>query len=201
MKAFIIEVIEDARDKQQALKSAPIQIVTKGILSENDGTPALQRALKWYRENIKNGRVYNTVKGKILIDEQSIRSTMAHKYGPEKLDAITSLFTGFDNAVYLTDMEDYDDHSLVYSYFVYPIQYDGELGYCLCRTRLKSDIGAKHRLYIHEVFSDKYIKNFTYQAAADEGHRVRGKVLYSNLLKQVIDYKDSNTQTKSNEEQ
>ena len=194
-------LIENAGDKHKLLQQAQAITVPRGILSVKDGNTALQRALKWFKDKIGEGQTYETVKGTILIDEQSIRSTLAHKYGPEKLDSITSLFEGFKNAVYLTDLEDYDDDSIMYSYFVYPIEYDGEKGYCLCRTRLKKDCGAKHRLYIHEVFSYKYIKNFTFQAAADESHQVRGKVLYSYLLKQIVDDKYNNSPSKSNKEQ
>ena len=121
---------------------------------------------------------------------------MAHKYGAMKLDAISSLFDGFGHAVYLTDLSDYDNPSISYSYFVYPALYDGKKCYCLCRTKLAGDKGAKHRLYIHEVFQEEKIKNFTLQAAADNSHQVRGKVLYANLLWQVLQYKDNTSSAK-----
>lgn len=191
--------ISDVALKHEQLQSAPVTPITKGILSTRDDRPALQRALGWYKNNIKTAQVYDTDKGEIIIDSQSIRSTMAHKYGPEKLDAITSLFDGFNNAVYITDMVDFENDAITYSYFVYPAEYDGERVYCLCRTKITKDEGAKNRLYIHEVFSDKQIKNSTLQAAADGSHQVRGKVLYLNLLKQVVDYKGSNNSDNSKE--
>ncbi|MBO4566340.1 MAG: hypothetical protein J5695_03845 [Bacteroidales bacterium] len=185
-------IIDDLDEKARLLSSVETTKLVKGVLSAEDGTPALQRALRWYRNTIVSGRLYSTVIGTVLIDDQSIRSTMAHKYGPIKLDAIPSLFEGFKNAVYLIDLADYDNKTTVYSYFAYPIEYDGERYYCLCRTKLTNDKNAKRRLYIHEVFSHKYIKNFTFQAAADKSHQVRGKVLYSLLLKQVICNKVNN---------
>ena len=190
-------IIDNLDEKARLLSSAGTTKLIKGVLSTADGTPALQRALRWYRNTIASGRLYSTVIGTVLIDEQSIRSTMAHKYGPIKLDAIPSLFEGFKNAVYLIDLADYDNKTIVYSYFTYPVEYEGERYYCLCRTKLTNDNNAKRRLYIHEVFSHKYIKNFTFQAAADKSHQVRGKVLYSALLKQVICHKVNNNKEKN----
>ncbi|MBD5340405.1 MAG: hypothetical protein HDR94_02415 [Bacteroides sp.] len=101
-----------------------------------------------------------------------------------KLDAITSLIDGFENAVYFGTMPDFtrqegvDNH-----FFAYPINYNGERCYVLFRAMQDAN---KNRLYVHEVFVlDKIRKGDTLQTAASQPHG--GIALYRDILANVLE--------------
>ena len=84
------------------------------------------------------------------INRASVGSSLAHRYSQVKLDVITSLAEGFNNAVYFGSMQDFSRQEGVKShYFAYPINYNGNRNYVFCRAMQDAN---KSRLYVHEVF-------------------------------------------------
>lgn len=174
------------RDKLQNTEPVPVQT---GIIRGDRGKKALQEAIEWFKTNIGSPRHYNTEVGEVVIDEQSIRSSLAHRYGQRKLDAITSLFDGFERSTYLTAIEDLDGKNEMNYFFAYPISYDGGLSYVLCRAKKGK---GQNRLYIHEVFPVDTIKGDALQATAEDKSSRRGIALYLDILRDVFNDKDSN---------
>ena len=117
------------------------------------------------------------------INRASVGSSLAHRYSQVKLDVITSLAEGFNNAVYFGSMQDFSRQEGVKShYFAYPINYNGNQNYVFCRAMQDAN---KSRLYVHEVFlADNIEKGNTLQTAASQPHGCI--TLYKDILANVL---------------
>ena len=120
----------------------------------------------------------------LRIHERPITDSLAHRYGQAKLDAITSLVEGFENAVYLGTLPDLTRQKGVNNhYFAFPINYKEGRCYVFCRAMQDAN---KKRLYVHEVFvADNIKKGNTLQTAAFQPHG--GIALYRDILANVLD--------------
>lgn len=126
---------EKQRRGDMLIHATPVDVAKDQII-KTDNLSARKVAEQWWRENIGSPLYYETEIGKVEINENSIQSSLAHRYGQAKLDAITSLKDGFNNAVYLGTIPDFvrtrDD--VQNHYFAYPINYDGKRCYVFCRA-------------------------------------------------------------------
>ena len=179
------EMDESAKaERGNRLMNAPAVDVKSKQIVKKDGTTARQAAEKWWKENIGNSLFYDTEIGKVEINEKSIGTSLAHRYGQPKLDAITSLKEGFGNAVYLGSLPDFVRQvGVLNHYFAYPINYDGKRCYVFCRAMQDAN---KNRLYVHEVFVADNIQNEgnTLQTAAFQPHG--GIALYKSILSDIL---------------
>ena len=145
----------DMSDEERAkrgdwLRDAPAIDVEEGTIVSTSELSARKAAEKWWMENVPEPVFYDTEAGEVEISKKSIENSLAHRYGQPKLDAITSLVEGFENAVYLGTMQDGTrDGNVQNHYFAYPINYKGERCYVFCRAMQDAN---KNRLYVHEVF-------------------------------------------------
>ena len=137
----------------------------------------------WWKDNVGTSRFYDTEIGLVEINRASVVSSLAHRYSQVKLDVITSLAEGFNNAVYFGSMQDLSRQEGVKShYFAYPINYNGNRNYVFCRAMQDAN---KSRLYVHEVFlADNIEKGNTLQTAASQPHG--GITLYKDILANVL---------------
>ncbi len=173
---------EERQRRGFMLQNAPVVIVEKNQIKSSETLTARQAAEKWWNEHISEPVFYNTEAGEVEINKNSIESSLAHRYSQRKLDAITSLVEGFENAVYLGTMPDSRGDDVVDHYFAYPISYNGTLNYVFCRAMQDTN---KNRLYVHEVFvADNIKKGDTLQTAAVTPHG--GISLYRDILANVI---------------
>ena len=179
------EMDESAKaERGNRLMNAPAVDVKSKQIVKKDGTTARQAAEKWWKENIGKSLFYDTEIGKVEINEKSIGTSLAHRYGQPKLDAITSLKEGFGNAVYLGSLPDFVRQvGVLNHYFAYPINYDGKRCYVFCRAMQDAN---KNRLYVHEVFVADNIQNEgnTLQTAAFQPHG--GIALYKSILSDIL---------------
>ena len=174
---------EDRQKRGDALRGAePIDVKIKQIVKTKDMS-ARKAAEKWWKDNVGTSRFYDTEIGLVEINKASVGSSLAHRYSQVKLDAITSLADGFNNAVYLGSMPDFSRQEGVKShYFAYPINYNGHRNYVFCRAMQDAN---KNRLYVHEVFlADNIEKGNTLQTAASQPHG--GITLYKDILANVL---------------
>ena len=174
---------EDRQKRGDALRGAePIDVKIKQIVKTKDMS-ARKAAEKWWKDNVGASRFYDTEIGLVEINKASVGSSLAHRYSQVKLDAITSLADGFNNAVYLGSMPDFSRQEGVKShYFAYPINYNGHRNYVFCRAMQDAN---KNRLYVHEVFlADNIEKGNTLQTAASQPHG--GITLYKDILANVL---------------
>lgn len=174
---------EEKQRRGDMLYNAPVIDVEKDIITSTSELSARKAAEKWWDSNVSEPALYDTEAGEVEINRNSIESSLAHRYGQKKLDAITSLIEGFENAVYLGTMPDSRERGVVDHYFTYPIMYDRELNYVFCRAMQDAN---KNRLYVHEVFvGDKIKKGDTLQTAASKPHG--GISLYRDILANVLE--------------
>ena len=174
---------EDRQKRGDALRGAePIDVKIKQIVKTKDMS-ARKAAEKWWKDNVGASRFYDTEIGLVEINKASVGSSLAHRYSQAKLDAITSLADGFNNAVYLGSMPDFSRQEGVKNhYFAYPINYNGHRNYVFCRAMQDAN---KNRLYVHEVFlADNIEKGNTLQTAASQPHG--GITLYKDILANVL---------------
>lgn len=166
------------------LRNAPAIEVAVGQIVATKEISARKAAEQWWDENVGEPAFYDTEIGEVEINKNSVESSLAHKYGQMKLDAITSLVEGFENAVYLGSMPDFIRQEGVNNhFFAYPISYNGKRCYVFCRAMEDAN---KNRLYVHEVFvSDKIKKGDTLQTAASQPHG--GIALYRDILANVLE--------------
>ena len=158
-----------------------VEVAEKQIVSTPEMS-ARKAAEAWWDANVSEPIFYDTEVGEVEINRNSVESSLAHRYGQAKLDAITSLAEGFENAVYLGTMPDSRERGVVDHYFAYPIIYKGERCYVFCRAMQDAN---KNRLYVHEVFvADKIKMGDTLQTAASKPHG--GISLYKDILANVL---------------
>lgn len=171
--------------------------VAEGLITRTEELTARQSAEKWWDDNIGEPAYYSTEAGEVEINRGSIENSLAHRYGQMKLDAITSLIDGFENAVYLGTMPDSIRQDGVKNhYFAYPINYKGERCYVFCRAMQDAN---KNRLYVHEVFVGEKIKEGdTLQTAASQPHG--GIALYRDILANVLEAHNRHTTAKQSAE-
>ena len=175
---------EEKSSRGNQLLSVPAVNVESNQIVKTEEMSARRAAEKWWREHIGEPLFYDTEVGQVEINETSIGSSLAHRYGQAKLDAITSLKDGFKNAVYLGTMPDFVRQEGVQNhYFAYPIMYNGKRNYVFCRAMQDNN---KNRLYVHEVFVADSIQNEgnTLQTAASQPHG--GIALYKAILSDVL---------------
>ena len=176
---------EEKSSRGNQLLSAPAVNVESNQIVKTEEMSARRAAEKWWREHIGEPLFYDTEVGQVEINENSIGSSLAHRYGQAKLDAITSLKDGFKNAVYLGTIQDFirTGKSVQNHYFAYPINYNGKRNYVFCRAMQDNN---KNRLYVHEVFVADNIQNEgnTLQTAAQKPHG--GIALYKAILSDVL---------------
>ena len=168
-----------------ALVNAPTIDVASNQIVKTEDMSARKAAEKWWRDNIGEPLFYDTEVGVVEINENSIGTSLAHRYGQAKLDAITSLKDGFKNAVYLGTIKDFirTEKSVLNHYFAYPINYNGKRCYVFCRAMQDNN---KNRLYVHEVFVADNIQEEgnTLQTAAQKPHG--GIALYKAILSDAL---------------
>ena len=178
------EMSDEERTKRgDKLRTAePVYVAPNQIVATKDKS-ARKVAEEWWDNNVGEPQWYETEAGEVEINRNSVESSLAHRYGQMKLDAITSLVDGFANAVYLGTMPDGTRQDGVNNhYFAYPIIYNGKRCYVFCRAMHDNNI---NRLYVHEVFLEEGIKKGnTFQTAASQPHG--GISLYRDILANVL---------------
>ena len=175
---------EKQRRGDMLIHATPVDVAKDQII-KTENLSARKVAEQWWRKNIGSPLYYETEIGKVEINENSIQSSLAHRYGQAKLDAITSLKDGFNNAVYLGTIPDFvrTRDNVQNHYFAYPINYDGKRCYVFCRAMEDAN---KNSLYVHEVFVADNIQKEgnTLQTAAFKPHG--GIALYKHILSDVL---------------
>lgn len=174
---------EEKAERGMKLIEASAIDVESGVIKKKEGVPAGKAAKQWWEDNVGKSLFYNTEVGRVEINDKSIKDSLAHRYSQAKLDAITSLPKGFDNAVYLGTMKDFTRNGDVKNhYFAYPINYEGKRNYVFCRAMQDAN---KNRLYVHEVFvADKINEGNTLQTTASQPHG--GIALYRDILANIL---------------
>ena len=175
---------EKQRRGDMLIHATPVDVAKDQII-KTENLSARKVAEQWWRKNIGSPLYYETEIGKVEINENSIQSSLVHRYGQAKLDAITSLKDGFNNAVYLGTIPDFvrTRDNVQNHYFAYPINYDGKRCYVFCRAMEDAN---KNSLYVHEVFVADNIQKEgnTLQTAAFKPHG--GIALYKHILSDVL---------------
>ena len=174
----------EKKERGDRLVKAPAIDVASGVIQKTADLSARKAAEKWWSENVEQPLVFNTEIGDVVIDEKSIKDSLAHRYNQAKLDSITSLPAGFGNSVYIGTISDFvrTRDNVQNHYFAYPINYDGQRNYVFCRAMQDTN---KNRLYVHEVFvADKINEGNTLQTAASKPHG--GIALYKEILANVL---------------
>lgn len=174
----------ERQQRGDMLRNAPAIDVEAGQIVSTKELSARKVAERWWDENVPEPVFYDTEAGEVEINRNSVESSLAHRYGQAKLDAITSLVEGFENAVYLGTLPDFTRQEGILShYFAYPINYNEKRNYVFCRAMQDAN---KNRLYVHEVFvADNLKKGDTLQTAAFQPHG--GIALYKDILSNVLE--------------
>ena len=94
--------IHDPRDMSDAekqrrgdmLRNAFAIEVQKEVISFTPEISARKTTELWWDKNVSEPALYSTEVGEVEINKNSIESSLAHRYGQKKLDAITLLIEG-----------------------------------------------------------------------------------------------------------
>lgn len=185
---------EQRKERKEKLLGAKVTTIVPNSIQKTQDKSARKIAEEWMKTNHPNGKVYKTEVGEVVIDSRSIKESLAHKYSQEKLDAITSLFDGFENETYLGGLKDFSNRENTWShFFAYPVEYNGEKGFVFCRAKQDNNL---NRLYVHEVFYDDKLKTDSLQTAAvdDIVNRLHGGIgLYKSILIDALEYRGKGT--------
>lgn len=115
---------EEKEHRGEMLRDAyAIDVVEEQIVATAEMS-ARKAAEKWWNENVPEPVFSDTEAGEVEINKTSIEDSLAHRYGQAKLDAITSLVDGFENAAYLGTLPDFVRQEGVNNhYFAFSINY------------------------------------------------------------------------------
>lgn len=178
--------------KRRELDAAEEIYIVPNVIKADGGRKAVKVALEWAQKNLP---VYaETEIGTLVADYRSVKHSLGHQYGQEKLDAVVSLKDGIHHAVYLGSLPDSTraTNGTLDHYFVYPAKYKGKRK--LVFLRAIEDVN-KNRVYVHEVFDEVSLKtdinkkSDPFQAGADTQSAAqppRGIALYKKILKQIL---------------
>lgn len=108
----------------EVLRDAYAIDVVEGQIVATAEMSARKAAEKWWNENVPEPVFSDTEAREVEINKTSIEDSLAHRYGQAKLDAITSLVDGFENAAYLGTLPDFVRQEGVNNhYFAFSINY------------------------------------------------------------------------------
>ena len=158
--------------------------VKRGLIQARDGKKVRQIAYEWDEENIK--QPVKTQIGYVLFNGNTVQDSLAHGYGPDKLDAIPAIKDILGRGMYLGCEKDYSGATIINHYFAGKISFEGtEEKIVFCRVREAEGDRAGKRFYVHEIFTeDEISKGLPSQTgtAVNDSKKTGGKPLYVNIL-------------------
>ncbi len=158
--------------------------VKRDLIQARDGKKVRQIAYEWVEENIK--QPVKTQIGYVLFNGNTVQDSLAHGYGPDKLDAIPAIKDILGRGMYLGCEKDYSGATIINHYFAGKISFEGtEEKIVFCRLREAEGDRAGKRFYVHEIFTeDEISKGLPSQTgtAVNNSKKTGGKPLYINIL-------------------
>ena len=155
---------------------------TQTIKPDESGS-IISGAVDWIAQNIKEP--VSTVIGKVVVNGNGIKDSLSHKFGKDKIAAITAIKPVLEDGVYIGSEKDFDGKPIVNHYFAGKVKIDGDDKYVFCRVRESLQGQNDKRFYVHEVFVEDEIKSgLPHKTGPSINGRVTGsgKPLYLNIL-------------------
>ncbi|MGM9580340.1 MAG: LPD23 domain-containing protein [Anaerovibrio sp.] len=180
----IIKYPDNAAETSAKLFSQEAIPVEANIVVSEDKR-VTEAAVNAFSEKYPSGIEVNTPIGKVTISRRGIRNSLNHKCYQAKMDSVLSLGEGVKNMTYIGSARDFDGKPITNHFFAYPIEYNNERRYVLCR--IKHADSGRPSFYVHDVIPEKDIQKMSqsvkYAAHVDESTRdLRGSALYSYIL-------------------
>ena len=158
--------------------------VKRGIIRAKNGKKVRQIAYEWVEENIK--QPIKTKIGYVLFNGNTIQDSLAHGYGPDKLDSIPAIKDILERGKYLGYEKDHHGATIINHYFAGKISFERkEEKIVFCRVREAEGDQAGKRFYVHEIFTEDEInKGLPSQTgtAINDSKKSGGKPLYVSIL-------------------
>ena len=136
-----------------------------------------------FGERYPEGVTVDTAIGDVTISKKSIKNSLSHLIYPAKLDSILSLPKGLKVAAYMESSPDKNGKEIMNHFLVYPIKYNGEKRYVVCRVR---EIVGEKRLYVHGVYSEndvnKKVNTFLQTTPLENQVQRGGADLYDDII-------------------
>lgn len=180
----IIKYQDNAAEASAKLFSQEAIPVEVNIVVSEDKR-VTEAAVNAFSEKYPSGIEVNTPIGKVTISRRGIRNSLNHKCYQAKMDSVLSLGEGVKNMTYIGSARDFDGKPITNHFFAYPIEYNNERRYVLCR--IKHADSGRPSFYVHDVIPENDIQKMSqsvkYAAHVDESTRdLRGSALYSYIL-------------------
>lgn len=180
----IIKYPDNAAEASVKLFSQEAIPVEANIVVSEDKR-VTEAAVNAFSEKYPSGIEANTPIGKVTISRRGIRNSLNHKCYQAKMDSVLSLGEGVKNMTYIGSARDFDGKPITNHFFAYPIEYNNERRYVLCR--IKHADSGRPSFYVHDVIPENDIQKMSqsvkYAAHVDEPTRdLRGSALYSYIL-------------------
>ena len=180
----IIKYQDNAAEASAKLFSQEAIPVEANIVVSEDKR-VTEAAVNAFSEKYPSGIEVNTPIGKVTISRRGIRNSLNHKCYQAKMDSVLSLGEGVKNMTYIGSARDFDGKPITNHFFAYPIEYNNERRYVLCR--IKHADSGRPSFYVHDVIPENDIQkksqSVKYAAHVDESTRdLRGSALYSYIL-------------------
>ena len=180
----IIKYPDNAAEASVKLFSQEAIPVEANIVVSEDKR-VTEAAVNAFSEKYPSGIEVNTPIGKVTISRRGIRNSLNHKCYQAKMDSVLSLGEGVKNMTYIGSARDFDGKPITNHFFAYPIEYNNERRYVLCR--IKHADSGRPSFYVHDVIPENDIQKMSqsvkYAAHVDESTRdLRGSALYSYIL-------------------
>ncbi|MEE1307385.1 MAG: hypothetical protein UHB38_05285, partial [Anaerovibrio sp.] len=168
----IIKYPDNAAEASVKLFSQEAIPVEANIVVSEDKR-VTEAAVNAFSEKYPSGIEVNTPIGKVTISRRGIRNSLNHKCYQAKMDSVLSLGEGVKNMTYIGSARDFDGKPITNHFFAYPIEYNNERRYVLCR--IKHADSGRPSFYVHDVIPENDIQKMSqsvkYAAHVDESTR------------------------------
>jgi hypothetical protein len=177
---------DEKREVRNFILGSPvIQVKSEVIKADEKGT-AIENARKWARDHAQD--IVRPDIGNVVFDAGGVRNSLSHRFGQRKLDAVQAIPAGIEKGKVVSISDDLDGKPKKNVILVAPIQIGDEKSF-LC-IRLVKNIGSENRLYIHEVYDLRDIKNtaipFQTPGTVQTARPQRGIAIYINILRDIL---------------
>lgn len=183
---------EEKAEKAYAIRHNVVASVSGHDITDYEGKGPIEKGKNWAKDSIESP--VESVIGKIYIEPSSIRNTLGHGFGAEKLNVIPVIPDILGKGMFLGGIQDLDGKKIKNYFFAGRIAIGEKEKVVFCRVRQSNGDSLGSRFYVHEVFSEEEIEKETPISGTTGNNREthRGRSLYLNILRVFLNDKTLN---------
>ena len=181
-----IEEYDRAAQKEYLLSDNYVSVLTGNEFAKSE-EPLTKRVSEFYSNNY-GGKIERDGVGSILLDERSVKDSIAHGIGRNKAIAFAAVPEIIKDGAIINRQENWKNRGYGSVTFAAPVKIgnDGYVGIVVANEVTRSD--GSHRFYLHEVALQKNLLSEEFKTGINTGSK-QGDI--ANVLKIILSAKES----------